>query len=467
MVSFLIAAGVLLAIAIAMLSWRLWKAPAGPVAADEAVDALGVLRDQKRELDNEVAAGRMTFEEREMRLVELTRRVHEEGLAAPQAATAAHDPDAAAPLRRRLWLAALVTLLVPAIAIPVYLLVGNPTALDPAMLTANSADGSHGEMTPDQVRTILDQLKAKLEKTPDDVKGWTMLGRGLRLVDDFAGSAAAFDKANALAPGNAQLLADYADSLAMAQGRSLQGRPSELIQQALKADPKLPKALALAASAEFAQGKFAAAKGYWQRLLEVVPADSESANEVRAILAQLDTRIAGGAGAGQAASASAAAAASPTASTSAGAASGAAKAAAKEPAASPTALASGTSSAVRSGAGAPVAAISGTVKLSPALATKVAAGDTLFIFARAVDGPRMPLAIIRGSASELPRAFKLDDALGMAGGPALSSIAQVRIEARVSKTGEAMPKPGDLRGESAVVAPGMSNIDIVIDNVVP
>ena len=335
------------------------------------------------------------------------------------------------------------------------------------MLTANSADGSHGEMTPDQVRTILDQLKAKLEKTPDDVKGWTMLGRGLRLVDDFAGSAAAFDKANALAPGNAQLLADYADSRAMAQGRSLQGRPSELIQQALKADPKLPKALALAASAEFAQGKFAAAKGYWQRLLEVVPADSESANEVRAILAQLDTRIAGGAGAGQAASASAAAAASPTASTSAGAASGAAKAAAKEPAASPTALASGTSSAVRSGAGAPVAALSGTVKLSQALATKVAAGDTLFIFARAVDGPRMPLAIIRGSASELPRAFKLDDALGMAGGPALSSIAQVRIEARVSKTGEAMPKPGDLRGESAVVAPGMSNIDIVIDNVVP
>ena len=341
-----------------------------------------------------------------------------------------------------MWLAALVTLLVPAIAIPVYLLVGNPTALDPAMRTANNAQGGRGEMTPDQVRTILDQLRAKLEKNPNDVKGWTMLGRGLRLVDDFAGSALAFDKANALAPGSAQLLSDYADSLAMAQGSSLQGRPSELIQQALEADPKYPKALALAAAAEFARGKFVAARGYWQRLLEVVPADSDSANEVRAVLAQLDARIAGGAGAAPAA-------------------------------AFPAAPASGASSAARSDAGAPIApvapiaAISGTVKMSPALASKMAAGDTLFIFARAVDGPRMPLAIIRGSASELPRAFKLDDTLGMAGGPALSSIAQVRIEARVSKSGEAMPKPGDLRGESAVVAPGMSNIEIVIDRVVP
>lgn len=79
----------------------------------------------------------------------------------------------------------------------------------------------------------------------------------------------------------------------------------------------------------------------------------------------------------------------------------------------------------------------------------------------------MPLAIIRSTAADLPRSFKLDDSLAMAGGPALSSVAQVRIEARVSKTGDASPKPGDIRGESIIVTPGMSNVDVVIDKVVP
>ena len=111
--------------------------------------------------------------------------------------------------------------------------------------------------------------------------------------------------------------------------------------------------------------------------------------------------------------------------------------------------------------------ISGTVKLADSLAGRVAATDTLFIYARAAQGSRMPLAILRLKASELPRQFRLDDTLGMTGGPALSATPQVRIEARVSRTGEATPKPGDLRGESAVVAPGAANVEIVIDRAVP
>ena len=77
------------------------------------------------------------------------------------------------------------------------------------------------------------------------------------------------------------------------------------------------------------------------------------------------------------------------------------------------------------------------------------------------------VAIMRLKASELPRQFRLDDSLGMSGGPALSAAPQVKIEARISKSGEAVPKPGDLRGESAVVAPGAGNIEIVIDRSVP
>ena len=421
MIPFLIGAGALVACVVVLLSYRLWRVP-GSAPIDEGVDALNVLRDQKRELDAEVAAGRISIEERETRIVELTRRVHEEGLAMSSATEAPHARSGSSITaisttganrrtpRRRAWLAAAIALIVPAVAIPIYLVIGNPMALDPAMRTAAAPGGGHGDMSEEQVRTLLAQLRERLDSNPDDAKGWTMLGRGLRVVNDFAGSAQAFAKASALVPNDASLLADWADSLGMTQDRSLEGKPRELIMRALQVDPRFPKALALAASVEYAAGKFGEAKRYWTRLLAVLPPDAPSATEVREILAQLDRKT------------------------------GAATAA--------------------------VAAINGTVKIAPSLASKIAPGDVLFIFARAVDGPRMPLAIIRTTAGELPKTFRLDDTMGMAGGPSLSSIAQVKIEARVSKKGDAIPKPGDLRGESAVVSPGMSNVDVMIDRVV-
>ena len=135
----------------------------------------------------------------------------------------------------------------PAVAIPIYLVIGNPTALDPAMRTAAAPGGGRGDMSDEQVRTLLAQLRERLDSNPDDAKGWTMLGRGLRVVNDFAGSAQAFAKASALVPNDASLLADWADSLGMTQDRSLEGKPRELIMRALQVDPRFPKALALAA----------------------------------------------------------------------------------------------------------------------------------------------------------------------------------------------------------------------------
>jgi cytochrome c-type biogenesis protein CcmH len=110
-------------------------------------------------------------------------------------------------------------------------------------------------------------------------------------------------------------------------------------------------------------------------------------------------------------------------------------------------------------------AVSGTVRIAPALAAQAGPDDTLFIYARAAEGSRMPLAIVKATARDLPFKFRLDDSQAMAGGASLSSVAQVRIEARISKSGQATLKPGDLRGESAAVAPGTSNIEIVIDKV--
>ncbi len=110
--------------------------------------------------------------------------------------------------------------------------------------------------------------------------------------------------------------------------------------------------------------------------------------------------------------------------------------------------------------------ISGTVALSPALALKARASDTVFVFARAVDGPPMPLAVIRKQVKDLPLEFKLDDSMAMWPAAKVSSYPRVVVTARVSKSGEGQARPGDLQGESPVVAAGVSGLRIEIGSVV-
>ena len=110
--------------------------------------------------------------------------------------------------------------------------------------------------------------------------------------------------------------------------------------------------------------------------------------------------------------------------------------------------------------------ITGRVSVDPRLRDHVAASDTLFIFARAVNGPRMPLAVIRTTASPLPHDFTLDDSMAMSPGARLSGASEVVVEARISKSGNATPSPGDLRGTSSAIKPGTRGVAIVIDDVV-
>ena len=113
------------------------------------------------------------------------------------------------------------------------------------------------------------------------------------------------------------------------------------------------------------------------------------------------------------------------------------------------------------------AGISGRVEIDAKLAARVAPGDALFIYARNSEGSRMPLAILKGTASELPRTFALTDAMAMTPAQTISMAKSVVVEARISKAGNAMAQPGDLRGSSAPMQPGATNVRIVIDQVVP
>jgi cytochrome c-type biogenesis protein CcmH len=294
---------------------------------------------------------------------------------------------------------------------------GSPNAL---LQRASIARGEH-ELTPQQIEAMVAKLAARLEQNPNDAKGWVMLARSYAAMQRLPEAVEAYAKATALVKDDPNLLADYADLLATTTGRSLEGRPLELVTQALKIDPNHWKALALAGTAAFDRKDYKAAVAYWEKLVQGLPPDSEFGKSMTASIAE--ARQLGGIKA-----------------------------------------TTGTSSSPQPAA---AASVRGTVRLSPALAGKVDAADTVFIFTRAAEGPRQPLAALRRQVKDLPTGFTLDDSMAMSPQMKLSNFREVVVGALVSKHGSAMPESGDLQGISQKVKVGTGDIVVVIDQVVP
>ena len=380
---------------------------------DSAGSNLSVLRDQVTELDAELAAGSIGAEQHGLARGELERRALEE-------AGATADQPAAPGARGTAWVLGFA---IPAFAIGVYLAIGSPRGI---VGSGSPVADEQAQVTPGQVEEMVARLAQNLEKNPGNPEGWTLLGRTYGALGKFSDSARAYARASALLPRDAQLLVDHADALAMAQGRKVGGEPLRLVQEALKLDPDNLKALALAGNEAFERRDFKAATDFWQRAARAAPRGSELAQAIEANIAEARMlgNIAPPAGAGPAA-------------------------------------------AQGSPGAAAVGAVGGRVTLSPALAARVAPTDTLFVFARAAEGPRMPLAILRRSAGDLPTSFRLDDSMAMAPEMKLSNFGNVVIGARVSKSGNAAPRSGDLQGQSAPIKVGGGDIEIVIDQVVP
>jgi cytochrome c-type biogenesis protein CcmH len=317
-------------------------------------------------------------------------------------------------------LAIALLIVIPLAAVALYARLGSPDATAPTL--AGSALVPH-ELSDPEMIALVDKLAQRMKSRPDDGEGWTLLARSYTALGRFPEAADAYARADALMPDNPTLLVDYADALAMSQGKRLAGKPAELARRALALDPKQKKGLALAATAAMEVRDFDGALVYW-RLAAEFPPDSDDARDINSIIAEVESdKGAGKANAGAQAAPRAPAAAAP---------------------------ASGEPQTARSAGG----TITGRVDIAPAIAPKVALTDTVFIFARAADGPRMPLAVLRIAARELPRDFTLDDSMGMGPGAKLSAASAVIVEARVSKSGNALPQPGDLTGRSAAVKPG-------------
>ena len=364
---------------------------------------LAIHRDQLRELEADLRAGTLDAEQYEKARRELEARLLEDLGSSAEAAPAPGPARA---------LVVGIALLVPLGAFAIYFVVGTPAALAPENMIAGSAPHT-ADMK--QLEVAVERLAERLKENPDDAEGWIMLARSYRLFGRFEDSARAYAQAATRQPRDAQLLADYADMLAMAQGRSLQGEPEQLVVRALEIDPRNLKALALAGTAAFDRKDYARAVELWGRMVPLMAPESEDLRSVQASIAE--ARALGGTGIQQ---------------------------------------------PVPSAAPAPKASVSGTVVLAGALAAKVAPQDTVFIFARAADGPRMPLAILRRQARDLPVAFALDDTMAMTPELTLSKFPKVVIGARISKSGSATPQPGDLEGLSAPVAATATGVTVTI-----
>ncbi len=390
---------------------------------------LAVFRDRKREIDRERDAGRITDDEAEQAHADLARQLTEDlpALAAgamPGPSGAAAAPAARSP--RTAWaMAAFVAVLVPLVAVGVYRQVGAP------QLAAVDAAGGAGPVDAAQIEAMIERIEQRTRENPDDAEAWAMLAEARKMQGRHDEAVVAFAQAAERLPKDARLLTDYAESAALRVGGDFAGEPVELLERALAADPNEPKAVALMGAAQYRLGNLPRALTYLKQLETFLEPGSEEATQIAAIVQRIEGEVAAGAPATDARTQGAEAAPSP-------------QAAAPSP-----------------------AAVAGTVSVDASLAERAAQGGTLFVIARASGGPSVPIAVLRVASPEFPTAFTLDEANAMDPSRRLSGNDSLDLEARLSRSGEAMRQPGDLYGRIENVQPGSAGLRIVLDQVVP
>ena len=433
MTTFIIVAILMVAAALAWVLWPLLR-PANRKSIEQRVANLTIFKDQFADLDADLRRGSISQDQYGEARAELERRMLDEA----RAEKTAPAPAPAARFKTALVLAAAI----PIVAGLLYARLGAPDAFSPL---ATATQDSH-QMTGAQVEEMTAKLAARLEKEPDNVDGWVMLARTYYSQRRFEEASRAYEKLTTLLPNEPALYADYADALAMAQGRKIAGKPMELVMKALALDPNQWKALAMAGTEAFDRKDFKGAVEYWERL-KASSAGEPIAQQIQGSIDE--ARRLGGLPPSPDAAPMAAAKATP-----------APMAAAK----STPAPAAAEKPSAPAGAGTNV---SGTVTLSAELKAKAGPNDAVYVFARPADGSKMPIAITRAQVKDLPLKFTLDDSTSMSKDIRISGFEQVIVAARVSKSGSAMPASGDLEGITKPVKVGSSGLAITIDRVLP
>ncbi len=405
MTLFWITASALLCFACALLLIPLLRQRSqSPRAYSAHID---VLREQFQQINHDLAEGKINPEQHDFAVKELEQRVLEENaktVSTPMGMTSSGRP------MRTAWVVGLLT---PLLSLVIYAQLGHYKIGGPAEESQVATE----TLDPIELRGLVDKLAQRMAQEPQNLEGWTYLAKAYVLLKEFNLARQAYQHALSMSPSDPHLLADLADALAMGQGQSVLGEPEPFIERALQIDPNHVKSLVLAGSAAFEKQNFSQSIEFWSKALKLAPPESEMTAALESSLsiarAQLETHPNG-------------------------------------PATSDTAP-----------------KMTGTVRLSPALAAQASPNDTVFILARATQGPRMPLAILRAHVQDLPLKFTLDDSHAMSPQTRLSQFKTVVVEARISKSGQATPQSGDLTGQTSSVNHRTQDLEVLIDKFQP
>ncbi|MGE8666884.1 MAG: c-type cytochrome biogenesis protein CcmI [Achromobacter mucicolens] len=412
----LIVLALLLATLLCLVPPLLRRTPAAETASDASVRAFYLA--QREQLRRDLANGALTPQAHARADEELQRDLLQD-------LAMRRDPRARLGGQRAgLAAACVLTVAVPVAAVLLYGQLGNPRAA--ATVALSQAPEPHAQAADNDMALAINALAQRLRAAPDDADGWYMLARSYETLGRYNDAVAAYQEVLRLVPGQPAVLADLADALLSAR----QGQPDETsiaaVAQALQADADQPKALALAGMMALRRGDAADALTHWERLRALLPPESEAARQIQTNIAQ-----------------------------------------ARAMAASGRAAPGAAAPAPSAGASVTTARLAGQARIADALRDQVRPTDTVFILARPMTGSRMPVAILKMQAADLPRAFVLDDSTAMSPDATLSKAGKVRVEIRVSRSGNAAAQPGDLNGVLTDVGPRADGLALVADTVVP
>jgi cytochrome c-type biogenesis protein CcmH len=398
---------------------------------------LSVFKQQLAELDNDLEAGILDQERYDAAKVDLEKELLSD-------VRGDHADTSSGQAKGARWMA-LSALLVPLIAILFYQLLGSPeiiTRLAEQPQTTGGNATAHTQPSDMEGLPPMDELvrrlAAKLEEEPNNPEGWFMLGRSYMVMNQHANALKAFERAVQLDSQNAGILLAYAEAIAATSGNNFTGRAASLIEKAFELDPNNPNALWMAGILAYQKANYQAALERWEALRGMLAPQSNELESVNNAIDDARKQL------------------------------GLAPVEAQLPNIAQNQPASASSSTETGGERATASGIEVEVSLSPEMAQKASPDDLVFIYAKAMSGPPMPLAAARKQVRDLPLTLRLDDSMAMMPQMKLSGFQQVVVGARVSLSGGPTAQSGDLEGEVKPVSTGQTElVTVVIDRIHP
>lgn len=308
--------------------------------------------------------------------------------------------------------ALVLAMIIPFTAVIVYQQTGAKADWDIAeTLKSTRHKAASGEFVEADVNRLIKQVEDRLEQRPEDANYLMLLASNQMELRNYPAATAAYQRLTKIYPTDANVLAQYAQSIYLSSDRTLTAKVKEIADLALRQNPQQPTVLGLLGIAHFEQGDYQRAIDYWQRLLPSLGPVSPNRKMIMAGIDQAKSRL-------------------------------------------------GISDFVEMDK--PGAAAKASIQVSVSVADGIIASSdsVVFVFARAASGPRMPLAVAKLIASDLPTIITLDDSMAMAPGLSLSSQKVIEVVARIAKNGIANPGPGDIEGRVGPI--NLAEVDGVV-----